>query len=176
MKLLNISVKQDINYDWLKVNLKDKFDKSFVLIIPGVSKGSEYKQWQPEKFVEIAQFCESKNFRVCIVGTKLDLYCAKKIINNCNNVINKIEQSPPEIIYSIALKSSLIFSNDTGPGHIASLSNRNIIWILNNNSISKANIGNRLSNHKIFSDSVKDITSGEVIKYIEKRQLLKNTN
>ena len=43
------------------------------------------------------------------------------------NVLNKIDFSPPEVIYSIALKSSLIFSNDTGPGHIASLSNNHMI-------------------------------------------------
>ena len=57
-------------------------------------------------------------------------------------VINKIDLSPPEVVYSIALKSKLILTNDTGPGHIAALSNNNTLWIANENSVTKANILN----------------------------------
>ena len=106
------------------------------------------------------------------MGTKLDILSAELILNGCNNAINKIDFSPPEIIYSIALKSSLIISNDTGPAHIASLSNNSMIWLLNNNNISKANISNGKTNHKILSASVKNISTKEVIEYIEKNKLL----
>ena len=87
-----------------------------------------------------------------------------------------IDLSPPEVIYSIALKSSLILSNDTGPGHIASLANNHMIWILNNNNVSRANIDNKITNHKMLADSVKSISSKEVIKYIEKNKLLNFRN
>ena len=87
-----------------------------------------------------------------------------------------INLSPPEVIYSIALKSSLILSNDTGPGHIASLVNNHMIWILNNNNVSKANIDDKITNHKISADSVKNISSKEVIQYIEKNKLLNFRN
>ena len=147
-----------------------------VLIIPGISKGNEHKQWHPEKFADIAKYCEIKKFTICIVGTKLDLFSVEAILNKCKNVINKIDFSPPEIIYSIALKSSLIISNDTGPGHIASLANNNMIWLLNDNNVSKANISNNKTNHKIFSTTVNNISSKEVIEYIEKNKLLKNIN
>ena len=147
-----------------------------VLIIPGVSQGNEFKQWQSEKFGDIAKYCEQKNFRVCIVGTKLDLFSVEAILNKCKNVINKIDFSPPEIIYSIALKSSLIISNDTGPAHIASLANSNMIWLLNDNNVSKANINKSKRNHRIMSTSVKNISSKEVIGYIEKNELLKMFN
>ena len=98
------------------------------------------------------------------------------ILNKCNNVINKIDSSPPEVIYSIALKSSLIISNDTGPAHIASLANNNMIWLLNDNNVSKANINKSKRNHRIMSTSVKNISSKEVIEYIEKNELLKMFN
>ena len=106
------------------------------------------------------------------MGTKEDLSSANVILKNCKKAINKIEFSPPEVIYSIALKSSLIFSNDTGPGHIASLANNHIVWLLNDDKVSKANINENETNHKILSLSVKDITSLEVIHYIEKYKLL----
>ena len=158
------------------MDIEEEITKPIVLIIPGVSQGNEFKQWQSEKFADIAKYCELKNFRVCIVGTKLDILSAKAIIHKCSNVLNKINFSPPEIIYSIALKSSLIFSNDTGPGHIASLANNQMIWILNNNNISKANIDDKITNHKISADSVKNISSQEVIQYIEKNKLLNLCN
>ena len=176
LKLLNIKTNTILNYDWLKVDIKEEIIKPIVLIIPGVSQGNEFKQWQSEKFADIAKYCEQKNFRVCIVGTKLDISSAKAIIHNCSNVLNKINFSPPEVIYSIALKSSLIFSNDTGPGHIASLANNQMIWILNNNNVSKANIDDKTTNHKISADSVKNISSQEVIQYIEKNKLLNFRN
>ena len=71
-----------------------------------------------------------------------------------------------------ALKSSLIFSNDTGPGHIASLANNHIVWLLNDDKVSKANINDNETNHKILSSSVKNITSQKIIQYIEKYKLL----
>ena len=117
-----------------------------------------------------------EKFKICIVGTKSDLLSAEAILKKCNDVINKIDFSPPEIIYSIALKSSLIISNDTGPAHIASLANNNMIWLLNDNNVSKANISNSKKNHKIMSASIKKISSNEVIEYIEKNKLLKVSN
>ena len=176
LKLLNIITNEPPNYSWLKVDVKDEIKQPNVLIIPGISKDNEHKQWHPARFAEIAQYCESKKFTICVVGTKLDILSAEAILNKCNNVINKIDFSPPEIIYSIALKSSLIISNDTGPAHIASLANNNMIWLLNDNNVSKANINNRKTNHKIMSTSVKNISSKEVIDYIEKNKLLNMFN
>jgi len=172
LRLIGIKEIDNQSYHWLKVKIKENYNKPLALIIPGVSKGADYKQWQPEKFAEIAKYCELKNYRICVVGSTTDSFSAEPILHKCKNVLNKINLSPPEIIYSIALKSTLIFSNDTGPGHIASLANNHIIWIINDNNISKANIINNEINHKILSNSVKNISSEEVIKYIEKNKLL----
>ena len=62
-----------------------------------------------------------KNSQFALWVQNKTYHSAEAILNKCNNVINKIDSSPPEVIYSIALKSSLIISNDTGPAHIASL-------------------------------------------------------
>ena len=150
--------------------MEEKIIQPCVLIIPGTSNNE--KQWEPEKFAEIAQYCESKKITVYVLGTKKDLSSASVILKRCKKAINKIDFSPPEVIYSLALKSSLIFSNDTGPGHIASLANNNIVWLLNDDKVSKANIIENETNHKILSSSVKNITSLEVIQYIEKHKLI----
>ena len=51
-----------------------------------------------------------------------------------------------------------------------------MIWILNDNNVTKANISNSKTDHKILSTSVKNISSTEVIEYIEKNRLLKIFN
>ena len=172
LSLLKINTLSIDNYDWLKVRIDEEFDSPFVLIIPGVSKGNDYKQWQQENFSKLIDFCESKNYKVCIVGTKGDLPTISLIINKNKNIINKIDSSPPEVVYSISLKAKLIISNDTGPGHIASLSKKNIIWILNENKISKANIKSNVNTHKISSNNIKDISPNEVFEYINRNNLL----
>ena len=149
----------------------EKFKRPLALFIPGVSKSGHYKQWQPYKFAEIAQYLENLNYLICVIGNKEDIKSVSPIINSCKNVINKIDYSPPEVIYSLALSSKIIFSNDTGPGHIASLANNNFIWIVNNNKISKANKPQGKHVYTIYSNSVKNISSKEVIKFIEKNKL-----
>ena len=172
LSLLEIKIENNPNYDWLRDKENKEISLPMVMLIPGVSKNSKYKQWEPRKFLEIAKYCESKNFKICIIGTKLDFDTANLIINNCKNVIDMIGTSPPEIIYSLALQAKLILSNDTGPGHIAALTNNNIVWFLNDNSISKSNIEDKDSNYKIFSKSIKEISIDYVIKYIEENKLL----
>ena len=172
LSLLNIKTEHNPNYDWLMDKKNNQISSPIVMLIPGVSKNSEYKQWEPEKFLKIAKYCESKDYKICIIGTKLDIDTANLIINNCYNVIDMIGTSPPEIIYSLASQAKLILSNDTGPGHIAALANSNIIWLLNDNFISKSNIEDKDSNYKIFSKSIKRISSDYVINYIKENKLL----
>ena len=114
-------------------------NKDIVLVIPGVSKSGHAKQWSPNKYQQLCSFLESKGYYICLVGTKHDASSFQLILNGCKNIINLIDKSPPEIIYSVAIKSQLIISNDTGPGHIATLSNVNTLWLALDNDITKAN-------------------------------------
>ena len=172
LKILGISEIKDINYYWLEKKIKENFNKPLALFIPGVSKKGHYKQWQPEKFAKVARYLENLNLAICIIGNKEDQKSALPIISSCKNVINKIENSPPEVIYSLALKSKIIFSNDTGPGHIASLAKKNFIWIVNDNNISKANLPLGKHIYKIGANSVKNISYERIINFIEENKLI----
>ena len=39
--------------------------------------------------------------QICIVGTKYDKKITKNIGDNCKNVLDLTEKSPPEIIFSL---------------------------------------------------------------------------
>ena len=162
------------NFSWLENNHHDlDFDKKdIVMVIPGVSQSGKYKQWAPNKFQEICSFLEAKGFHICLVGTKHDNDAIKPILDNCTNIINLIDKSPPDVIYSVANKCKLIISNDTGPGHIASLSRVNTLWLALDNPITKANLSFRKNSHLVLKSSMEDLSVDEVKDFLTNNKLI----
>ena len=173
LKLLGID-HSDPNFSWLLSDKEDQSieDKQVVLVIPGASKSGHAKQWSPFKFQQLCSILESKGYYICLVGTNHDALSFKPILNGCKNIINLIDRSPPEIIYTVASKSKLIISNDTGPGHIAALSKNNTLWLALNNNVTKANLSFRQNSYLLLKDSMEDLSVNEVNDYIIKNKLL----
>ena len=173
LKLLGID-HSDSNFSWLLSYKEDQNieHKNIVLVIPGVSKSGRAKQWSPNKYQQLCSFLESKGYFICLVGTKYDASSFQPILDDCKNIINLIDKSPPEIIYSVATKSQLIISNDTGPGHIAALSKVNTLWLALDNSITKANLSFRENSHLILKNKMNDLSVNEVRDYIVSNKLL----
>ena len=173
LKLLNIN-QTDPNFSWL---VSEKDDQSFdnkdvVLVIPGVSKSGYAKQWSPTKYQQLCSFLESQGYYICLVGTKYDIPSLQPILDHCKNIINLIDKSPPEIIYSVASKSKLVISNDTGPGHIAALSKVNTLWLALDNSVTKSNLSFKKNSHLVLKNKMEDLSVDEVKDYISKNKLL----
>ena len=76
------------------------------------------------------------------------------------------------IIYSIAKKSHLVVSNDTGPGHIAALSKTNILFLALDNIISKSNLSEYTNAFQILSSSMDKILVDDVLKNLDKNKLI----
>ena len=173
LKLLGID-QGDPDFSWLLSDKENQNlqDKEVVLVIPGVSKSGIAKQWSPYKYQQVCSFLESKGYFICLVGTKHDSLSFKPILDGCKNIINLIDKSPPEIIYSVAAKSQLIISNDTGPGHIAALSTVNVLWLALDNSVTKANLSFRQNNHMLLKNKMEDLSVYEVQDFIIKNKLL----
>ena len=142
------------------------------MVIPGVSKSGRAKQWSPNKYQQLCSFFDSKGYFICLVGTKYDALSFQPILDGCKNIINLIDKSPPEIIYSVATKSQLIISNDTGPGHIAALSKVNVLWLALDNSVTKANLSYRENSHLLLKNKMEDLSVNEVQDFIVKNKLL----
>ncbi len=162
------------NFSWLENNHHDLDfnNKDIVMVIPGVSQSGKYKQWAPNKFQEICSFLEAKGFHICLVGTKHDNDAIKPILDNCTNIINLIDKSPPDVIYSVANKCKLIISNDTGPGHVASLSRVNTLWLALDNPITKANLSFRKNSHLVLKSSMADLSVDEVKDFLSNNKLI----
>ena len=173
LKLLDIN-QSDPDLSWLVSDKENQSieNKDIVLVIPGVSKSGHAKQWSPNKYQQLCSILESKGYYICLVGTKHDASSFQPILNGCKNIINLIDRSPPEIIYTVASKSKLIISNDTGPGHIAALSKNNTLWLALNNNVTKANLSFRQNSYLLLKDSMEDLSVNEVNDYIIKNKLL----
>ena len=173
LKLLDIN-QSDPDLRWLVSDKENQSieNKDIVLVIPGVSKSGHAKQWSPNKYQQLCSILESKGYYICLVGTRHDASSFQPILDGCKNIINLIDRSPPEIIYTVASKSKLIISNDTGPGHIAALSKNNTLWLALNNNVTKANLSFRQNSHLLLKDSMEDLSVNEVNDYIIKNKLL----
>jgi len=173
LQLLDIE-KINTDFSWLE-NKQDDLgldNKDTVMVISGVSQSGKYKQWEPNKFQHLCSFLEKKGFHICLIGTSHDAEAIKPTLKHCKKIINLIDKSPPDVIYSAANKCRLIISNDTGPGHIAALSGVNTLWLSLDNPITKANLSFRQNSHLILKNSMEDLTVDEVTDYISNNKLL----
>jgi len=166
LKILGIQKYLPPDLSWM--SKKDKSTNNYVIFIPGASQTGSYKKWPTKKYAEIANYFVKKNFEVYLTGSQLDIKDIKEIIDLCPKAQNKINDSKIEVFYELCLGSSLIISNDTGPAHIAGLSNKHLIWLANDNKISKSCYPLGENVHKIFAADVKTIKTKQVIEKIEK--------
>jgi len=167
LKIIGIDNYQISNLNWMIKNNKINIEKPYVIFIPGASKTGDYKRWPSNYYGKIANYLANKNYDIYLTGSNLDMDEINEIIKICPVAKNKIQESKIDNFYDLCLNSSLIISNDTGPAHIAGLSNQHLIWLANDNKISYSCHPLGRNVHIIKSKSVKDINPKEVIKKIE---------
>ena len=169
LKKLGINNYSQPDLNWM---LKDNIKASKkVIFIPGTSKSGEYKKWPSDRFAQVAKYLVLRKYEIYLTGSNLDLNTINEIIELCPESMNKINESKIEDFYQLCMTSVLILTNDTGPAHIAGLTNKNVIWIANDNDISRSCYPLGDSVHKITSSNVKDISVDTITDKIE--QILK---
>ena len=171
IKLLGIDQIVD-DVDWLITNTSEISEDKLILFIPGVSKSGKYKQWPVQRFVELANILENKSYKICVIGQHNDKQITDQIKQSCSNIIDLTGKSPPEIIFSIAKKSHLVISNDTGPGHIAALSKTKILFLAIDNIISDSNLSEYENAFKILGKSMDQISVDDVLKFLDEKELI----
>ena len=171
IKLLGINeVSQNI--DWLSCDIPEIQKDKLVLMIPSVSQSGKTKQWSPAKFAKLSRYLEDKGYRICLVGQESDKETIKTIIDSSREVIDLTGKSPPEIIYSVAKKSDLIISNDTGPGHLAALSQSPILFLGIDNEVSKSNLSEYKNGYQILTKSMNSLSIKRVIDFLNEKILI----
>ncbi len=160
------------NVDWLSRDIPAINENKIILMIPGVSKSGKDKQWSPKKFALLASSLEKKGYHICVVGQKSDKETVEIIYKACQKVTDLTDKSPPGIIYSLAKKSKFIITNDTGPGHIAALSNSRILFLAKDNVISKSNLSEYKNGYTILSDTMDSISVKKVLDFLNDKKFI----
>ena len=149
------------------MSLKKIHKNNYVILIPGASKNGTYRKWPSQKFAEIANHLIGMNLDVYLTGSQLDIKDINEIIEICPQAQNKINESKISVFFDLCLGASLIISNNTGPAHIAGLSNKHLIWLAHDNDLSKSSYPLGENVHKIFAKDVKFIKTKQVLEKIE---------
>ena len=167
LEKIGINHYQISNLNWMIKKKEVRNTKPYVIFIPGASKTGDYKRWPTNYYGAIANYLVNKKYDIYLTGSKLDEGVINEIIRICPVAKNKIEESKIDNFYDLCLNSSLIISNDTGPAHIAGLTNQRLIWLANDNKISLSCHPLGKNVYKIKSKSVKDIHPNQVIQKID---------
>ncbi len=170
LKLLGIN-KISQNIDWLSCDVPEIQNDKVILIIPSVSRSGKNKQWSPKKFAKLSRSLEDRGYRICLVGQESDKETIKIITDSCRKIIDLTGKSPPEIIYSVAQKSDLIISNDTGPGHVAALSQSPILFLGIDNVVSKSNLSEYKNGYQLLTESMDSLSFEKVVEFLNEKIL-----
>ncbi len=111
------TTKQD-ELEWEVLNAKWGLQR-YVCVHPG-SRGN-WRQWPPENFAKLADYCAQQHFTVVITGTKSEAEITQKVINNMQH--NAIDVTGETSVGAMALlikHATCLIANCTGVSHIAS--------------------------------------------------------
>lgn len=121
-------IKEDMSFCQLSNEVKQTLPKEkFVLMIPGCSKGHDYKRWNPENYGKLAALLSEKGIASVIIGTASEKENIEKIMElapKSVNLMNKTKMTDIPPLGSLAL---VTIGNDTGPMHFVATSKHKTI-------------------------------------------------
>lgn len=119
----------DKQIEHIKTLLKKQVDapneKPYIIINPNASDMLPLRRWKLENFIVLIQrLIESYNrITIIITGTSSEANAADKICKkiNSNKIINMSGKTTLEDLLTLYYISNIIVTNDSGPGHFASM-------------------------------------------------------
>lgn len=140
LKLLNINKLNKLDISWLaKKDFQNKFEREYIVLIPGTSESGKKKRWPSKYFSKLSNYLIELGYEVLITGVSSDRYLIKEILNNSPNAFNAEHMSKFDIFLNLSQNARLIISVDTGPAHVAALSDTPMIWLVEEGPYSKTN-------------------------------------
>ena len=111
--------------------LKENNLKENNFAILACSSAQDYKCWPEEKFAVLADTISKKyNLKIAAVGTNADKDKIEKISKKAKTIIADLSgQTDIRQLMAVLYKSSIVISNDTGPGYIAYAMKKPVVFI-----------------------------------------------
>ena len=122
------------------------------------------KRWHANSFSILSEILINANYGVIVTGSSSDREIIEEIKILNQKVIISENLSKFENFINLCEQSSLIVSVDTGPAHIAALSNKPFIWLVRKGLYDDTNIPLSKNIHIIKADEMQNISVEEVVK------------
>jgi heptosyltransferase-2 len=117
------------NADKILGNMGIKEDFKIVGICPGASYGPA-KRWQIERFRALAeQLTRNRKVEVLIFGSNKEKELGEIVKQGINNTLNLCGKTTTRELMALIKKCDVFITNDTGPMHIASALDVNVVAI-----------------------------------------------
>lgn len=170
LKLLNINKLNKLDISWLaKKDFQNKFEREYIVLIPGTSESGKKKRWPSKYFSKLSNYLIELGYEVLITGVSSDRYLIKEILNNSPSAINAEHMSKFDIFLNLSQNARLIISVDTGPAHVAALSDTPMIWLVEEGPYSKTNSPVSKNLSIIKSKNMSLISVNEVLNLAKKK-------
>ncbi len=165
LKLMKINKFYKPKVDWLKnKKFKNPLKKKYVVLIPGSSKSGIEKRWSAKFYSDLSKIFFEQKFDVIATGGDTDKDIVNEIISYNHKIIQSEYLSNFNNFINLCNESSLIISVDTGPAHIAALSDKPIIWLVYRSPYNFTNVPISKNIHIIKADKMQNISVNEVAK------------
>lgn len=155
-------IAEDMSFCKLSDTLKKELPETkFVLMIPGCSKGHDYKRWNPENYGSLAALLKERNIETVIIGTTAEKENIDKIITLAPHAVNLMNKTSLIDIPPLAKLSLVTVGNDTGPMHFVAASGYKTIAVFSPITKSSQDKSPNVTNF-VGQTSINDITVEEV--------------
>lgn len=153
-----------LNYDVKKMLPKEKF----VLMIPGCSKGHDYKRWSPENYGKLASLLKKANIETLIIGTTAEQENIEKIIRLSPQAVSLMNKTSLTDIPPLAKHALVTVGNDTGPLHFVCTAGYPVVALFGPETATSQDKSPNVTNF-VGQTSINDITVEEVFSAITTR-------
>ncbi len=110
----------------------DELPEKYVLLIPGCSANHSYKRWPIENYQELVKRLAACQIHSVIIGTQIEADEINSISSVSPMAVNMLNKTSLLDVPQLAMKALACVGNDTGPSHMASLSQAFTIGLYDN--------------------------------------------
>ncbi|MCK4233864.1 glycosyltransferase family 9 protein, partial [candidate division WOR-3 bacterium] len=128
--------------------------KQFIVVHPG--SGGSTLEWPEENFKRLVNLLSKKSgYQILLTGTKKEYSKAERIREGCNgNVVNMAGKTNLRELMTIISQAQLFIGNSTGPMHIATAVDTNVIAFFPPSRVNRKKRWGPLSHALVFEPPV----------------------
>jgi ADP-heptose:LPS heptosyltransferase len=148
---------------WLAADIADiKPAGRFVLMAPGCSPHRPRKRWPPENYARLGAGLVSRNYRIALIGTRVDRDVIDAIRVRLPQAVDLGERTDLFELASLARAAAAFVGNDTGPTFLAAAVGAPTLTLMSSETVEGRMAPRGAASRWIKRDSLADLSVEDV--------------